>query len=123
MIQKGIQGELPNQSRIERKNQGRYTQENIQADDVSQNEDLYAKLDKLADLKLKGVLSESEFQLLKSDILKKISSSDLIIDAGKVDNNQAETNPINNFKNCPNSKCKSSNSVTSLFCKFCGTKL
>lgn len=65
LIQKIIQGELPNQNRIER-NRQRLPSHGIHAKESETNEDHYAKLDKLADLKQKGALSEEELQLLNA---------------------------------------------------------
>jgi hypothetical protein len=124
LIQKGIQGELPNQSRTERKRPTPNSQNNVNSSKENEEEDLYTRLGKLADLKMKGALSEDEFRLLKSDILRKMSNSQLRPPADNYEKNLNE-NPVieANSKVCSNPKCKSINPVTSLYCKFCGTKL
>lgn len=124
LIQKGIQGELPNQSRTERKRPISNMQDTSNSSKENEDEDLYARLGKLADLKTKGALSEDEFQLLKSDILRKMSNSQLRTHEGNYEKNPNENKVIEgNNKICSNPKCKSNNPATSLYCKFCGTKL
>lgn len=121
LIQKGMLGELPHQSRIER-SYYRGQSNNIDRS-AEKDDDPYLKLEKLSDLKQKGVLSDSEFQILKNDLLKKISGSNFS-NPSIHSNSNSPANGINlNNKVCPNSSCGSKNTLESIFCKECGTKL
>jgi hypothetical protein len=112
---------LPHQSRIERSYyQGRSNDIDRFAE---KEEDPYLKLEKLSDLNQKGVLRASEFQILKKDLLKKISGSDFS-NPSIHSNSNSPNNGINlNNKVCPNSSCEFKNTLESVFCKECGTKL
>ncbi len=124
LIQKGIHGELPNQNTNERIRQ-RPIPQSAEAQVIDTNEDHFAKLGKLADLRQKGALSEEEFQLLKNNILKKISNTDGVISGSSYPVNELDQSSRRNddSRTCPNSECNSSNSSTSLFCKDCGARL
>ncbi len=130
LIQKGLRGELPNQSRIEKIHQKPSSNSNSTTEN---NEDLYSKLEKLSDLKQKGALSDSEFQMLKNDILKKMTGKELSTasnDSNVISytDNVTPDISVNNdisssYKTCPNSNCNYQNMLTSMYCKECGTKL
>jgi len=104
LIQNGLRNELPNQRLIERNYQGQVTAVNINttssgshADDGNNNNnDLLQRLEKLTDLKQKGALSDSEFQVLKNDILKKLSGKDFSIEPSnsiiEIESNNALSN-------------------------------
>lgn len=66
MIQKGIRGELPRQISTEEKNAPV-----VEVRGANKN-DALIELEKLAELKQKGIVTEEEFQKLKSDLLKKL---------------------------------------------------
>jgi TPP-dependent pyruvate/acetoin dehydrogenase alpha subunit len=64
MIQKGIRGELPRQMNTESINSP-----TVQA---KANSDPLKELEKLGELKQKGLISEEEFRDLKADLLRKV---------------------------------------------------
>ena len=66
MIQKGIRGELPRQQLVKEKNS-----KDVDAKDESK---YLKRLERLAELKDKRVLTEEEFQILKIEIMRGISS-------------------------------------------------
>lgn len=102
LIQKGIHGELPNQNRNERILQ-RPIPQSAEAQAIETSENHYAKLGKLADLKQKGALSKEEFQLLKNNILKKISSTDGVVARSSYPINEIDQSSTRNddFKHVP----------------------
>jgi hypothetical protein len=63
MIQKGVRGELPRQVTAEGKNTS------VEARSPS---DPIKELEKIGELKQKGLITEDEFNMLKADLLKKI---------------------------------------------------
>ncbi|ALI36871.1 hypothetical protein NMY3_02681 [Candidatus Nitrosocosmicus oleophilus] len=77
-------------------------------------------------MKQKGALSEEEFQLLRNNILERISRVEGNIaksPSPAADLNQNSKYDENNSKLCSNSNYNSSNSSDSSFCKDCGTRL
>ena len=95
-------GELPHQSRIERSNYQRRSN-NIDLF-AEKEEDSYLKLEKISDLK-KGVLSTSEFQILKNDLLKKRSGSVLSNPSIHSNSNSPDKEINLNNRVWPNSSC------------------
>ncbi len=117
LIQKGLRVELTNQSRIEKSHHE--PSSNVNPATIENNEDLYSKLGKLSDLKQKGALSDSEFQMLKNDILKKMTGKELSNTSNdtKTISSHPDVTPdtsVNNdissyYKICPNSSCNYQN--------------
>ena len=66
MIQKGIRGELPRQVMAEGKNAS------VEARPPS---DPMKELEKIGELKQKGIITDDEFKMLKAELLKKMQSS------------------------------------------------
>ncbi len=95
-------GELRHQSRIERSNYQRRSN-NIDLF-AEKEEDSYLKLEKISDLK-KGVLSTSEFQILKNDLLKKRSGSVLSNPSIHSNSNSPDKEINLNNRIWPNSSC------------------
>jgi hypothetical protein len=121
LIQKGIQGELPHQSKTERNRQG---QSDHNHNITEEKEELYSNLEKRTVQKQMGALSDSEFKMLKDDILKKMPGANLSSDFDNLHNpTPIDNDSVAGHKTCPNFKCKSENEVTSLSCRYCGTKL
>jgi hypothetical protein len=66
-IQKGMRGELPNQVTSERKSEAK-----VEPIKLPEREDPMQQLEKLGQLRASNVITEEEFQLKKSELLKKI---------------------------------------------------
>lgn len=66
MIQKGIRGELPRQLTVEGKNAS------VVEVKTTEGNDTFKQLEKLGELRQKGVITEEEFLKAKSDLLKKL---------------------------------------------------
>jgi PH (Pleckstrin Homology) domain-containing protein/putative oligomerization/nucleic acid binding protein len=64
LIQKGVRGELPRQVTAEG--------QNAPSIEAKSPPDPIRELEKIGDLKQKGIITEEEFQMLKADLLKKI---------------------------------------------------
>lgn len=68
MIQKGVRGELPRQVTAEESNSGVETRPKEASDPIKE-------LERLGELKEKGVIDDDEFKELKAELLKKIKGS------------------------------------------------
>jgi hypothetical protein len=100
MIQKGIRGELPKQQFVKEKNS-----KEVDAKDESK---YLKKLERLAELKDKKVITEVEFQLLKLEIMRGISSKG-IQNSKDTTNLTSESDgnvPISSDKTASNPKLK-----------------
>jgi len=67
MIQKGVRGELPRQVTAEDKNSPVEARAREASDPIKE-------LEKIGDLKEKGLITEEEFRMLKAELLKKLRS-------------------------------------------------
>ena len=76
MIQKGVRYELPGQNTVDGELQdsgSAHLNQSLVNNEGKSRSDLLERLEKLADMRQKGILTDEEFLILKSDIMKEAS--------------------------------------------------